>query len=73
MIDLVFEEPTGWVIADYKTDAAAKKDLAALVEHYRPQLDLYRRSWEFMTGEKVSETGLFFTRVERYVPLEARP
>ncbi len=70
VIDLVFEEPSGWVIADYKTDAAAKKDLAALVEHYRPQLDLYQRSWESMTGEMVRETGLFFTRVEKYVPLE---
>ena len=72
VIDLVFEEPSGWVIVDYKTDAAAKKDLTALVEHYRPQLDMYRRSWESMTREKVSETGLFFTRVERYVPLETR-
>jgi ATP-dependent helicase/nuclease subunit A len=79
-IDLVFREEDGWVIADYKTDrlpsaldgaAAADRDkaLAALVDHYRPQVALYARFWARLTGEKVKEAGLYFTALDRWVPI----
>jgi len=80
-VDLVFEEESGWVIADYKTDrlprgleGAGEEDkeraLAALVDHYRPQVRLYTRFWARITGEKVKESGLYFTALGRWVRIE---
>jgi ATP-dependent exoDNAse (exonuclease V) beta subunit len=79
-VDLVFREEDGWVIADYKTDrlpaaldgaAAADREsaLAALVDHYRPQVALYSRFWARITGEPVKESGLYFTALDRWVPI----
>jgi ATP-dependent helicase/nuclease subunit A len=79
-IDLVFREEGGWIIADYKTDrlpavldgaSAADRDgaLAALVDHYRPQVALYARFWARLTGEEVKESGLYFTALDRWVPI----
>ena len=59
--DLAFEEPAGWVIADYKTDAgasAAGDSAGALIEHYRPQVEAYRRAVA-ATGIRVTECGLW--------------
>ena len=80
-IDLVFLEKDGWVIADYKTDripevlSAAgdedrKKALRALAELYRPQVQLYSRFWEKITGEKVKESGLYFTAYDAWFKVE---
>ncbi len=80
-VDLLFEEEDGWVIADYKTDRlpgglsgedpeVGEKALAILVEHYRPQVGLYTRFWSKTTGEKVKESGLYFTALDRWVRIE---
>ncbi len=80
-VDLVFEEEDGWVIADYKTDRlpgglyggdaeVREKALDILVEHYRPQVRLYTRFWSKITGERVKESGLYFTALDRWVPIE---
>jgi ATP-dependent helicase/nuclease subunit A len=80
-IDLVFLEKDGWVIADYKTDRIpdavldrgaeeAKRALDALVEYYRPQVRLYTRFWEKITGERVKESGLYFTAHEAWFKVE---
>ena len=66
-IDLAFFEGGGWVIADYKSDRVPEGGLEALVAHYRPQVELYTRFWERITGEKVNETGLYFTAVDTWV------
>lgn len=79
-IDLAFREADGWVIADYKSDRMsdaalasgfeeAKKAFDALVAFYTPQVQIYTRLWERMTGEKVKESGLYFTSIEAWVPL----
>ncbi len=79
-IDLVFREKDGWVIADYKSDRlpsalfesgpqAAAEALGALVAYYTPQVRIYSRLWERMTGERVKESGLYFTSLNRWVPL----
>ena len=60
-IDLLFRENGGWVIVDYKTDAAAERIPAELMRRYRGQLRLYAVAWEKMTGEPVTERALFFT------------
>lgn len=79
-VDLLFEEAGGWVIADYKTDRLPEEVLSAggedsrraldlLVEHYRPQVELYTRFWERMTGAMVKESGLYFTAFGTWVKL----
>jgi ATP-dependent helicase/nuclease subunit A len=60
-IDLAFEEPDGWVIADYKTDVAEPKVLKARTEHYRRQVDVYAACWTRITGTSVKEKRLVFT------------
>ena len=68
-IDLVFLEPTGWVIVDYKTDQHAPGTLPGLAEHYRPQVERYASTWRKLVAEPVQETGLLFTRSNSYVRL----
>jgi len=80
-IDVLFEEPGGWVIADYKTDrlpasiagedqAVKDRALEMLVAHYRPQVRLYTRFWSRVTGEKVKESGLYFTALDRWARID---
>jgi ATP-dependent exoDNAse (exonuclease V) beta subunit len=68
-IDLVFEEPEGWVIVDYKTDRVPGGKPDAPVEKYAPQVRLYADSWERITGEKVKEMGLYFSRANLFAPI----
>ena len=79
-VDLLFKEKDGWVIADYKTDRLPEalsagggedrnKALQALVDFYRPQVQLYTRFWAKMTGEPVKESGLYFTRLSKWVEI----
>lgn len=67
VIDLAFVETQGWVIVDYKSDRVADGRLGELTEHYTPQLAGYKEAWEAITGEKVSEMGLYFTHPGKYV------
>ena len=79
-VDLLFKEKDGWVIADYKTDRLPEalsagggedrnKALQALVDFYRPQVQLYTRFWAKLTGEPVKESGLYFTRLSEWVKI----
>ncbi|MCR9295899.1 MAG: UvrD-helicase domain-containing protein [bacterium] len=67
VIDLIFEEPGGWVLVDYKSDAIGKQDIANAVDFYRNQLDQYASHWADVTQSKVAECGLYFTKLQRYV------
>jgi ATP-dependent helicase/nuclease subunit A len=68
VIDLVFYDHGGWIVVDYKTDTVKdEEDLNMLVDYYSPQLDLYRSFWEEITGEKVMESGIYFTSICRWV------
>lgn len=67
VIDLVFLEPRGWVIVDYKTDDVADSELAKLVDHYRPQVRTYAEAWQALVPQPVHEIGLFFTRANSYI------
>jgi len=60
VIDLAFEEESGWTIVDYKSDTIAQ-NLAELVSFYSPQIELYRRYWEKLTGRS-TKAGLFFVQ-----------
>ncbi len=62
IVDLAYRENGAWVLVDYKSDSIENEDhQQKLIEHYRPQLEMYRKSWEGITGEKVTECALFFT------------
>jgi ATP-dependent helicase/nuclease subunit A len=65
-IDLVFHEPTGWVIVDYKTDHVSSQGIGQLAQHYRGQLETYAESWNRIVGP-VHERGLYFTSAAQYV------
>ena len=57
-LDLVFEEDGVWHVVDWKSDVVGG-GLDALVAHYAPQVEHYRRAWESLTGQK-AKAGLFF-------------
>ena len=67
VIDLLFEEPQGWVIVDYKTDDFLEPEFDKAVTYYRRQLEIYAEHWFRSVGENVKELGLYFTRFDRYV------
>jgi len=53
VIDCCFIEEGEWVLLDYKTDRA--DDPAALMAHYRPQIEWYARALREITGIPVRE------------------
>jgi ATP-dependent helicase/nuclease subunit A len=61
VIDLVFLEPEGWVLVDYKTDRLAGRDASTLARHYAPQLRLYAEAWRRCISAPVKELGVLFT------------
>ena len=58
IIDLYFKEDDGYVLVDYKSDAA-RGDLDAIRKKYAYQMKMYKRAIEEMTGEKVKEVLLY--------------
>ena len=68
VIDCCFQEEGKWVLLDYKTDAA--DDEAALLARYAPQLRLYRRALEEITGLGVAETWLCLLRSGHNLPVD---
>ena len=60
VIDLMFREGDAFVLVDYKTDRFAPEALDAVVDRYRPQLQLYRNAIQKFSGQPVSESILYF-------------
>ena len=67
-VDLVFEEDDGWMLVDYKSDTASH-GLESLVRFYTPQVRIYRRYWERLTG-RPTRAGLYFISAEETVWLD---
>ncbi|GGJ32155.1 UvrD-helicase domain-containing protein [Deinococcus roseus] len=44
IIDRLYQTPEGWVLEDYKTDQIEASDLDEAVQHYAPQLAIYREA-----------------------------
>jgi ATP-dependent helicase/nuclease subunit A len=65
-IDLAFEEEDGWVLIDYKSDTVTPENLEGLVAFYSPQVSLYRRYWEKLTG-RPAKAALFFLEGSREI------
>lgn len=70
--DLLFREPDGWVLVDYKTDnpGTGNERIPALLASYTPQLQLYRLLAERALREPVKDAWLVFLRARqtRQVP-----
>ena len=62
VIDVCFLEDGEWVLVDYKTDHVG--DLEALIERYRPQVVVYAKALERITGRRVKERILFLLEKE---------
>jgi ATP-dependent exoDNAse (exonuclease V) beta subunit len=50
VLDLAFEEPDGWTVVDFKTDA----EIAAALASYRRQVALYASVVARTTGKTVN-------------------
>lgn len=66
VIDLCFEETNGWVIVDYKTDDITPANLMEATNFYATQLRSYAEFWTTTTGTKVTESGIYFTKLSNY-------
>ena len=58
VVDLLFKEPEGWVLVDYKTDRI-DEDFQARLPRYQEQLRHYADAWRRMSGEPVKEALVF--------------
>lgn len=65
--DLFFEEEDGLVIVDFKSDRISSKGLSQRTKLYRPQINLYARALERITGKKVAEKHLYFFALDKSV------
>lgn len=63
VIDCCFVEEGQWVLLDYKTDRA--EDPAPMIRRYAPQLALYAKALEEITGIRVRERILYLLYQER--------
>lgn len=43
--------------------------LEAFINYYSPQVKVYSRFWEEMSGEKVIKAGLYFIHTKQFVPV----
>ncbi|HSD29648.1 MAG TPA: PD-(D/E)XK nuclease family protein, partial [Vicinamibacteria bacterium] len=69
VVDLVFEEPGGLVVVDYKSDPISEEQALAQAAHHAPQLQLYGRGLAQAAGLPVRERLVVFTALGRAVPV----
>lgn len=58
IMDLYFVEDGELVLVDYKTDRVKRGQESILTEHYKSQMETYRKALEQMTGQRVKEVYL---------------
>ena len=68
-IDLLFEEPDGLVIVDYKTDSVPGPEVEQAVERYRLQGGAYASAMNRATGKTVKEVRFLYLQPRRDVLL----
>jgi ATP-dependent helicase/nuclease subunit A len=59
-------EAAGWAL-DIEQACAISPEFAAVIDAYAPQIRLYGRFWQQITGERVTEAGLYFSFIDRWV------
>ena len=68
-IDLLFEEPDGLVVVDYKTDSVDEDRVEDAVEKYRLQGGAYACAVSRATGRRVKEVRFLYLEAEKDVLL----
>ena len=64
IVDAFFEDQDGdLVLIDYKTDYVSRDRYGAIVARYKPQLDLYARALEDISGKRVKEKYIYLFSV----------
>ncbi len=69
-IDLLFDEPDGMVVVDYKTDSVTADEASDTVERYRLQGGAYAYALQEVTGRPVKEVVFLYLQPQREVKLE---
>ena len=72
-IDLLFEEPDGLVVVDYKTDNVREKETPEAVQRYRLQGGAYAHAIRQLTGKPVKEAVFLYLRSRIAEPLPNLP
>lgn len=71
IVDVLFDEPDGLVLIDYKTDRAQPAEYA--VSKHRYQLNLYAEAIEKIFRKKVKEQHLYLISTGKFVKVERMP
>ena len=66
-VDLLFREPDGWVIVDYKTDRI--KETGYYIEKYAVQLGLYQNAMELVLGEPVRQAYIYSFTLDQAIEI----
>ena len=69
-IDLLFEEPDGLVVVDYKTDSVSAEEAGDAVARYRLQGGAYAHAVREVTGKPVKEVVFLYLQPQQEVRLE---
>ena len=69
-IDLLFEEPDGLVVVDYKTDSVSADGAGDAVSRYRLQGGAYAHAVREVTGKPVKEVVFLYLQPQQEVRLE---
>lgn len=67
-MDLLFHEPDGWVIVDYKTDHSQEKE--ELLQKYSKQLGLYQKAAELILGESVKQAYIYYFTKDQTIEVD---
>jgi len=67
VIDCLFSEGDGLILVDYKSDRVTEDSVAAVVDRYRGQVDLYTRATEALLRRTVTERHIYFFALGRAV------
>ena len=65
--DLAFEDESGWVVIDYKTEAIGEDQVLAQAAHHAAQLRRYARGLALASGSHQSRRFVVFTSLGRQV------
>ena len=68
VIDAYIDTKDGIILVDYKTDNV--KDAETLINRYKVQLELYKKSLEMSTGKNVSEIFIYSFALGKEIRLD---
>ncbi len=63
IMDMVFEEPGGWILVDYKSNMTDEAGIQSLARKYGIQIKMYEKAVQAITGKPVKESWLWFLRI----------